>query len=267
MRVRAPAVAGSFYPADPAELRALVARHLAEAAKPAETERAPRALIVPHAGYVYSGAVAAAAYVRAAKLSGRIRRVVLLGPAHRAFLRGLAAPRADGFATPLGVVPIETKAIDALIDLPQLTVSDAPHAGEHCLEVQLPFLQRVLGEFRLVPLVVGEASDEDVQEVIERLWGGEETLLLVSSDLSHYHDYATARQIDAASCRAIEALEPSRLGRDSACGVVPVRGLLCAARRLGLVARTLDLRNSGDTAGGRERVVGYGAWSFQAPTR
>ncbi len=267
MRVRAPAVAGSFYPADPAELRALVARQLAEAAQPAQTEPAPLALIVPHAGYVYSGAVAATGYVRAAKLSGRIRRVVLLGPAHRAFLRGLAAPRADAFATPLGVVPIERKAIDALIDLPQLTVSDAPHAGEHCLEVQLPFLQRVLGEFRLVPLVVGDASDEDVQEVIERLWGGEETLRIVSSDLSHYHDYAAARQLDAASRRAIEALEPSRLGRDSACGVVPVRGLLRAARRLGLVARTLELCNSGDTAGGREHVVGYGSWSFQAPTR
>jgi len=267
MRVRAPAVAGSFYPADPAELRALVARFLAEAAKPSQTEPVPRALIVPHAGYVYSGAIAGAAYLRAAKLSGRVRRVVLLGPAHRAFLRGLAAPRADAFATPLGVVPIDRKAIDDLIDLPQLTVSDAPHAGEHCLEVQLPFLQRVLGEFRLVPLVVGDASDEDVQEVIERLWGGVETLLVVSSDLSHYHDYVTARQLDAKSCRAIEALEPGGLGPQSACGALPVRGLLRAARQLGLVARTLDLRSSGDTAGGRERVVGYGAWSFHAPAR
>ena len=262
MTVRVPAVAGSFYPGQEETLR-----HELDGLIPAARKERVVAAIAPHAGYVYSGAVAAAAYVRAAKLSGRIRRVVLLGPAHRAFLRGLAAPRADAFATPLGVVPIERKAIDALIDLPQLEVSDAPHAGEHCLEVQLPFLQCVLGEFRLVPLVVGDASDEEVQEVIERLWGGEETLLVVSSDLSHYHDHAAARQIDAASCRAIEALEPSRLGRDSACGVVPVRGLLCAARRLGLVARTLDLRNSGDTAGGRERVVGYGAWSFQAPTR
>jgi hypothetical protein len=265
MRVRAPAVAGSFYPADPAELRAVVARCLAEASAPPEPEPLPKALVVPHAGYVYSGPVAATAYQRAARLAGRVSRVVLLGPAHRAFLRGLAAPHADAFSTPLGVVPIERKALDALIDLPQVSESDGPHAGEHSLEVQLPFLKLVLGDFRLLPLVVGDASDEEVEEVIERLWGGAETLVLVSTDLSHYHDYATARRMDAESCRAIEALEPGGLGRESACGAVPLRGLLRAARRFGLVPRTLDLRNSGDTAGGRDRVVGYGAWSFAAP--
>jgi AmmeMemoRadiSam system protein B len=262
MRVRAPAVAGSFYPADPAGLRALVARCLDEAGPAPSQEPFPKALVAPHAGYVYSGGVAAAAYQSAARLAGRVSRVVLLGPAHRAFLRGLAAPRADAFATPLGVVRIDRPVIDGLLDLPQVSLSDAPHAGEHSLEVQLPFLQVVLGEFRLVPFVVGDASDEEMQEVIERLWGGAETLLVVSSDLSHYHDYATARRIDAESRRAVEALEPGGLGRESACGAVAVRGLLCAARRLGLVAHTLDLRNSGDTAGGRERVVGYGAWSF-----
>jgi MEMO1 family protein len=264
MRVRAPAVAGLFYPADPDELRALVASCLAGAGPAPPDEPPPNALVAPHAGYVYSGLVAAAAYQRAVRLAGRVSRVVLLGPAHRAFLRGLAAPRADAFATPLGVVPIDRPVIDGLIDLPQVSVSDAPHAGEHSLEVQLPFLQVVLGEFRLVPFVVGEASDEEVEEVIERLWGGDETLVVVSSDLSHYHDYATARKIDAESRRAVEALEPGGLGRESACGAVPVRGLLRAARRFGLVARTLDLRNSGDTAGGRDRVVGYGAWSLHA---
>jgi len=262
MRVRAPAVAGSFYPADPKELRELVAHTLAGATPPAEDEPAARALIAPHAGYVYSGGVAAVAWLRAARLADRIRRVVLLGPAHRAFLRGLAAPRADAFSTPLGVVPIDRASIDALIDLPQLSASDAPHAGEHCLEVQLPFLQCVLPAVPIVPLVVGDAGDDEVQEVIERLWEDAGTLTVISSDLSHYHDYATARRMDAASCRAIEALDPARLGPESACGRVPVRGLLCAARALGLTARTLDLRNSGDTAGGRERVVGYGAWAF-----
>jgi AmmeMemoRadiSam system protein B len=262
MRVRAPAVAGSFYPADPAELRALVERCLSEAGPAPREEPLAKALVAPHAGYVYSGGVAAAAYQRAARLAGRVSRVVLLGPAHRAFLRGLAAPRVDAFSTPLGVVPIDRPALDGLIDLPQVSLSDAPHAGEHSLEVQLPFLQVVLGGFRLVPFVVGDTSDEEVEEVIERLWGGAETLLVVSSDLSHYHDYESARKIDAESRRAVEALEPGGLGRESACGAVPVRGLLCAARRLGLVARTLDLRNSGDTAGGRQRVVGYGAWSF-----
>ena len=264
MRVRAPAVAGSFYPADPAELRELVARCLAEAAAPPPGEPPAKALVVPHAGYVYSGEVAAAGYRRAARQAERISRVVLLGPAHRAFLRGLAAPRADAFATPLGVVQIDRAALDGLIDLPQCALSDAPHAGEHSLEVQLPFLQSVLPAFELVPLLVGDASDEEVQEVLERLWGGAETLLVVSSDLSHYHDTETARRIDAESRRAVEALEPGGLGRESACGAVPLRGLLAAARRRGLVARTLDLRNSGDTAGGRGRVVGYGAWVFHA---
>ena len=296
MRVRAPAVAGSFYPADPAELRAQVARCLDEAGPAPDAEPLPKALVAPHAGYVYSGVVAAAAYQRAARLAGRVSRVVLLGPAHRAFLRGLAAPRADAFSTPLGVIPVDRPLLDGLIDLPQLATSDAPHAGEHSLEVQLPFLQVVLRErgsskgreiprgapeprpaqrgeaersssWRLVPLVVGDASDDEVEEVILRLWGGAETLLVVSTDLSHYHDYATAKRIDAESRRAVEALEPGGLGRESACGAVPLRGLLCAARRLGLEVRTLDVRNSGDTAGGRERVVGYGAWSLHPAER
>ena len=264
MRVRAPAVAGTFYPADPDELRALVARCLAEPVAPPPDEPLAKAFVVPHAGYVYSGCVAAAAYRRIARHAGRVSRVVLLGPAHRAFLRGLAAPRADAFSTPLGVIRIDRPALDGLFDLPQLAVSDAPHAGEHSLEVQLPFLQTVLHDFKLVPLVVGDALDEEVQEVLARLWGGSETLVLVSSDLSHYHDSETARRIDAESRRAVEALQPGGLGRESACGAVPLRGLLCEARRRGLVAHTLDLRNSGDTAGGRERVVGYGAWAFHA---
>jgi hypothetical protein len=264
MRVRAPAVAGAFYPSDPLELRDELERCWAEAVAPEPGAPAPEALIAPHAGTVYSGPVAGSAYRRLAPRAAAIRRVLLLGPAHRAFLRGLAAPRADAFATPLGVVRVDRAAIDGLVDLPQLSVSDAPHAGEHCLEVQLPFLQRALGEFRIVPLVVGDAPDEEVQEVLERLWGGPETLRVVSSDLSHYHDHATARRLDAASCRAIEKLEPEALGHGSACGALPVRALLRAARGLGLGARTLDLRNSGDTAGGKERVVGYGAWAFEA---
>jgi AmmeMemoRadiSam system protein B len=262
MRVRPPAVAGSFYPEDPAELAAAVDGCLAQAAPPRAGEPAPKALVVPHAGYVYSGPVAASAYARIAPHAGAIRRVVLLGPAHRVWLRGLAAPRADGFATPLGVVPIDRAAIDAVADL--VAVSDAPHAGEHSLEVQLPFLQRVLGAFALVPFAVGDASAEQVAGVIERLWGGAETLVLVSSDLSHYHDYATARRLDGEACAAIEALDAARLGPDSACGCVPLAGLLRVARTTGLRVETLDLRSSGDTAGDRERVVGYGAWSFAA---
>jgi MEMO1 family protein len=264
VRVRPPAVAGFFYPEDPAELAAAVDACLAQAPPPRAGEAPPKALVVPHAGYVYSGPVAASAYARIAPHAGAIRRVVLLGPAHRVWIRGLAAPRADGFATPLGVVPVDCRAVDAVAALPQLEVSDAPHAGEHSLEVQLPFLQRVLGPFTLVPLAVGDAEAEEVAEVLERLWGGPETLVLVSSDLSHYHDYATARRLDRAACAAIEALDGSGLGPDSACGCVPLSGLLRVARARGLRAQTLDLRSSGDTAGGRDRVVGYGAWSFAA---
>jgi AmmeMemoRadiSam system protein B len=219
-------------------------------------------LIVPHAGYVYSGPVAAHAFAELVPLRGRVRRVVLLGPAHRVALRGLALPQAEAFETPLGVIPVDTRAFALLADLPQIVRSDAAHALEHSLEVQLPFLQAVLGEFTLVPLVVGEASSEEVAEVLERLWSGDETLLVISSDLSHYLDYETARRLDAETCRAIEQLRPDALERDSACGRVPVRGLLVAARRFGLAPRTLDLRSSGDTAGDRRSVVGYGAWAF-----
>jgi len=264
MRVRAAAVAGFFYPGDPADLSAEVDACLASVPSPPAKTPLPKALIVPHAGYVYSGSIAASAFAQLAPLPGAIRRVVLLGPAHRVFLRGLAAPRVEAFATPLGVVPVDRAAIDGLRDLPQVSVSDVPHAGEHSLEVQLPFLQRVLGAFSVVPLVVGEANDEEVEQVIERLWGGTETLVVVSSDLSHHHDYATARRLDAAACAAIEALDPERLGDDAACGRIPVRGLLRAARRHRLAVHTLDLRSSGDTAGGREQVVGYGAWAFRA---
>jgi AmmeMemoRadiSam system protein B/AmmeMemoRadiSam system protein A len=260
MHVRPAAVAGLFYEADPAALRESVARALRAAGTAAE--RSPKALIVPHAGYVYSGEVAARAYALLAPLRGQIRRVVLLGPAHRVALRGLAAPSVDAFATPLGVVPLDAGALARLGDLPQVLRSDAAHAEEHALEVQLPFLQQLLGEFALVPLVVGDASAEEVAEVLERLWSGDETLIVISSDLSHYLDYASARRMDAETCRAIEELRPEALGRDSACGRVPVRGLLLAARRHGLLPRTLDLRNSGDTAGDRRRVVGYGAWAF-----
>jgi len=267
MPTRSPAVAGLFYPADPRRLEALVGAMLAETPPPPAEESARiEALIVPHAGLVYSGPVAASAYAALASLGDRIERVVLLGPAHRVPVRGLAAPAVDGFETPFGVVPVDRAAIDALADLPQVSVDDGPHALEHSLEVQLPFLQRLLGSFSLVPFVVGEASGTEVAAVIERLRGAG-TLVVVSSDLSHYHDYETARALDAATCAAIERLDGAALEHDSACGRIPVRGLLEVARSHGLVPRTLDLRSSGDTAGDRRRVVGYGAWAFSAPER
>ena len=257
--VRAPAVAGSFYPANARQLLAEVDGYLAEAADAGET-RLPKAIIVPHAGYMYSAPIAAPAFAALRKAVDRIRRVVLLGPAHRVAVRGLAAPSTGIFRTPLGDVPIDQASIEALSDLPQVERLDIAHRDEHCLEVQLPFLQRILHDFTLVPLVVGDASPDEVAQVLERLWGGPETLIVISSDLSHYHDYATARQMDASAAKAIESLDLHGLDDEQACGRLPILGLLTAARRHGLSVKRLDLRNSGDTAGPRDRVVGYGSW-------
>jgi AmmeMemoRadiSam system protein B len=254
-------VAGSFYPGDPERLAADVDAYLAEATTD-PTAPTPKALIAPHAGYVYSGSIAGSAYRLLLPLRERVRRIVLIGPAHRIALQGLAASQADAFETPLGKVRVDRDAVAKLLELPQVVPLEAAHATEHSLEVQLPFLQRVLADFELVPLVAGDASAEDVAEVLELCWGGDETRIVISSDLSHYHAYAEARRLDAATTRAIEALDPAALGSDSACGRVPVRGLLLAAQRHGLRARAIDVRNSGDTAGPADRVVGYGSYAF-----
>jgi AmmeMemoRadiSam system protein B len=259
--IRQPAVAGLFYPDDPRALREVVQTYLARSL-PAEPVTMPKALVAPHAGYIYSGPVAASAYATLAEARGRITRVVLLGPSHRHPFRGLAAPTVEYFATPLGRIAIDHEALGALAGLAQVHRLDAAHSGEHSLEVHLPFLQEVLGEFRLVPLAVGQARADEVAEVLERLWGGPETLVVISTDLSHYHDYASARRLDAATCAAIEALRFEELDHESACGRMPLAGLLLLARRRGLRVHTLDLRNSGDTAGGRDRVVGYGSWAL-----
>jgi AmmeMemoRadiSam system protein B/AmmeMemoRadiSam system protein A len=248
MRTRQPAVAGSFYPADPRELESVVRGYLNKVEEdPDQDAEAP----------------AARAYRQLEPVRESVRRVVLLGPSHRGALRGLAASSAEAFVTPLGSVPLDGEAAERILELPQVRALDEAHRAEHSLEVQLPFLQCVLGEFKLVPLSVGDASTEEVASVLEALWGGPETLVVVSTDLSHYRDYATARYLDEETTRAIEELRADGLGSDSACGRVPARGLLAVAKRRGLVARTLDVRNSGDTAGEPHRVVGYGAWAFE----
>lgn len=258
--VRPAAVAGLFYPQDPRELRALLGRLLA--ANPA-TGPAPKALIAPHAGYIYSGALAARAYNCVAALADTVRRVVLLGPAHRVALRGLALSSAIAFHTPLGEVPLDQQASAALRTLPQVSLSDTAHSQEHSLEVHLPFLQTLLRNFTLIPLVVGGVQPGEVAEVLEQLWGGAETLIVVSSDLSHYHTYDIARKLDSDTAQRIESLLLP-LEAEQACGADPINGLLSVARRRQLAVTRLDLRNSGDTAGTRERVVGYGAWSLHA---
>lgn len=261
--VRAAAVAGSFYPDHPEVLAAVVEDFLAEAAD-APPHAPPKAMIVPHAGYVYSGPVMARAYARLrdSGAAAGIRRVVLLGPSHYVALAGLAVPRASAFATPLGRIPLDGAAIAALAALPGVSINDAAHRDEHALEVQLPFLQRLLGAFEIVPLVAGRAVPALVAGVLDALWGGPETLIVISSDLSHYHDQATARRLDAATAAAIEAGDLARIGPEQACGCAGIRGLLAAAPRHALAVERLGLATSADTVGPWHSVVGYGAWAL-----
>jgi len=260
---RPAAVAGRFYPAGASALGRMVESFLSEATGGGGAF--PKALIAPHAGYVYSGPIAGSAFRPWVNAEG-IRRVVLLGPSHYVDFRGLALADASRFRTPLGDVPVDREAGERLRELPQVCVFGLAHAEEHCLEVELPFLQRTLKNFQIVPLVVGEADDEEICEVLEQLWGGPETGLVISSDLSHYHPYEVARRLDRATAENIELGRAEKLTGQEACGYRPIRGLLRAARARGLEARTVDLRNSGDTAGPRDRVVGYGAFWFGPAT-
>ena len=258
MNARPAAVAGMFYPAETAALQRAVARLLASAPPGNEV---PKAIIAPHAGYQYSGPTAAFAYRALENRHDRIRRVVLLGPAHRVYLQGMAVPSVDAFTTPLGDVPVDIEGVRQALVLPGVQTSDEAHAQEHSLEVQLPFLQTVLDDFSLVPIVVGVCPAREVGAVLEALWGGDETLIVVSSDLSHFHEYADARQIDEHTTARIEACESTLHGED-ACGAHAINGLMLAAKMRGLQVHTLDIRNSGDTAGDRNRVVGYGAYAL-----
>ena len=262
--VRPAAVAGMFYPRESRQLAAEVAELLDDVEQFEPRLDFPKALIVPHAGYVYSGPVAAAAYDEVAPGRGIVERVVMLGPVHRVPVRGLALPGCDAFDTPLGRIPVDVQAARLLDDLPQVVTSAAAHAQEHSLEVQLPFLQRVLGKFCLVPFAVGDARPEEVAAVIERLWGGRETLFVLSTDLSHYHPYEEAKRIDGATVARI-AQFATDLDHAQACGATPLNGLLHAARQRALRIRMLAACNSGDTAGGKGRVVGYSSFALYEP--
>lgn len=260
--LRRPAVAGMFYPADPDVLRELVDSLMAHAAP---QPGAAKALVVPHAGYVYSGPVAATAYaaLRADPASKQITRVVLLGPAHRVAVGGLALPGARALQTPLGTIPVDDSAWALPERFPAVTVSARVHAQEHSLEVHLPFLQRALGPFTLIPLCVGDADTAEVADVMDACWGGQETLIVVSTDLSHYLPYAQARRVDQVTAEAVVA-RATEIDHERACGATPLNGLLEVARRRELTVELLDLRNSGDTAGGRDQVVGYGSFRLTA---
>jgi len=263
MSTRPPAVAGTFYPADPMALRKSVGHYLEEARKsPRPRGPMPKALIVPHAGFVYSGSVAARAYALLEPHASRVRRVVLIGPSHRVAFRGLAVPTSAAFDTPLGPASVDSGFRDALVRLPFVSAFDEAHRFEHSLEVQLPFLQSVLNDFEVMPVTVGDASPHMVAEVLDACWDDERTVIIVSTDLSHYLDYEGAKRRDGRTARAIERLDPESISEMDACGRRAVQGVLEIARRRGLSVEPLDLRSSGDTAGPRDEVVGYGAWAF-----
>lgn len=254
---RQPAVAGTFYPANPQELHQILDQFLCDAEI---GNKVPKAIIVPHAGYIYSGSVAATAYARLIKAHDLITRVVIIGPSHRVGFKGLAVSSAETFSTPLGTVAVDLEAVKSILKLPFVEYNEPAHAHEHSLEVHLPFLQETLDSFTIIPIVAGEASPAQVSKVLDALWGGDETLIVISSDLSHYHDYATCQKLDKETSIIIENLQYERLAFDSACGKVPVSGLLKLAKEKSLSIKTIDLRNSGDTAGDKSRVVGYGAY-------
>jgi AmmeMemoRadiSam system protein B len=261
-QTRPAAVAGSFYPASAHALDRMVDGFLSEAKPSSRSD--PKAVIAPHAGFIYSGPIAGSAFRPWANAAESIRRVILIGPSHYVYFDGLALPSAAKFSTPFGDVALDLDAVKQLQTLPQVQVFDPAHEQEHCLEVELPFLQRMLKDFQIVPLVVGEAGDDEIREVIDRLWGGPETRIVISSDLSHYHGYDAARRLDRTTADNIKAQLPDKLTGNHACGYRPIRGFLRAVEARGLCAETTDLRNSGDTAGPRDRVVGYGAFLFGA---
>ncbi|MCX4025677.1 AmmeMemoRadiSam system protein B [Endozoicomonas sp. SM1973] len=259
MEIRQPAVAGMFYPESPQDLGNTVKSLLAI---DDPITMVPKVLIVPHAGYIYSGTVAAKAYHLLEPLKNTIQRVVMFGPSHRVPFTGLALPAAEAFNTPLGMINIDKIAIEQAAQLEDVQILDIAHTHEHCLEVQLPFLQTMLASFKLIPFVVGHASAESVANVIEQFWGGPETLIVISSDLSHYHPYQEAKTIDAATTEKIKLLD-YHLHGEEACGCKPINGILLTAKRKGLEVTTLDTRNSGDTAGPKDTVVGYGAYALR----
>ncbi len=256
-KVHEPVVAWTFYPGSSVELKRTVEELLAAVQTDVPV---PKAIIAPHAGYVYSGSIAASAYVCLAKAKNQIKRVILLGPSHRYPLRGLAVHSAEIFSTPLGNIAIDRDSIDQILQLPQVNQIDEAFMQEHSLEVQLPFLQCTLNKFQLVPIVVGMATNEQVADVIKMLWNGLSTLVVISSDLSHYQSYAVARQLDQLTANAIVALQPESVSSELACGGTAIRGLLEVAKEKQLTAKIIDLRNSGDTSGQMDQVVGYGAF-------
>lgn len=255
-----PAVAGTFYPENPQQLQQMVSHFLENTNTEVLT---PKAIIAPHAGLIYSGAIAASAFSLLSGIRKTITRVILIGPSHRIGFNGLAVSSAKSFSTPLGEIALDTEAVNNIACFPFVEYIEQAHIHEHCLEVQLPFLQTILDSFTIVPIVAGDATSEQVSTVLKMLWGGPETLIVISSDLSHYHDYKTAKKMDRETSDKIERLQYEALDYESACGRIPISGLLALVKEKSLGVKTIDLRNSGDTAGDKNRVVGYGAYAIE----
>ena len=259
--IRQPAVANMFYPGDASELGDMVEGFLSKITPALPTP--PKAIIAPHAGYIYSGPIAASVYAELTKSAHTIKRVVILGPSHRVAFYGLAVSDADYFHTPLGDIPLDKKTIQDLISQNIVTLFNQAHQFEHSLEVHLPFLQKIYdNNISIVPIVVGDATTQEVSRCIEAIWGDAETLIVISSDLSHYHPYNEAKQLDKDTCTAIEEYNIDAIHSENACGYIPIRGLLHFAKKRNLKVKTLDCRNSGDTAGSKDQVVGYGAYAI-----
>ncbi|RMG95576.1 MAG: AmmeMemoRadiSam system protein B [Chloroflexi bacterium] len=264
-KVRSPAVAGTFYPSQPVHLRQTV-RQFLESAVYLHVPP-PKAIIVPHAGYLYSGPVAGTAYRHWLSDGQQIERLVLIGPAHWVPVFGIAATSFTAFATPLGEMVVDLEAVEKIRPFPYIHISNPAHIPEHCLEVQLPFLQEICPQARIVPLLVGDATPQQVAEILSVFWSDSHTRFIVSSDLSHYHTYETARRLDMATAMAIQRQRPNAIGPEQACGRLAIQGLLYLTEQSGMVVHIADLRNSGDTAGSKDQVVGYGAFLFTNPTK
>lgn len=260
MRARSPAFAGTFYSDKPQDLAATVKAFLAEA-QPPESRTVAKALIAPHAGYIYSGPVAGSAYATLAARSNDIERVILMGPSHRVAFSGVAASAAHQFDTPIGPMMLDRDAVALLLKENLAREFEPAHEHEHSLEVQLPFLKQVCPNARIVPLVCGDDNWQAARAALALLWGGDETAIVISSDLSHYHDYATAQRLDADTAKSVERRAAGDIDFEQACGATAINALLAIAAEKNLSCTTLDLRNSGDTAGPRSRVVGYGAFA------
>jgi len=262
--IRPATVAGSFYPENPDYLHSEVRRYLDAA--PVPSGRPPKAIIVPHAGYVYSAPVAAQGYKALSQAKGVVTRVVLMGPTHKVAVPGFALSGAEVFDMPLAPISVDVDAVDKLAEREDAQVMDLAHAQEHSLEVQLPFIYEALGDVDIVPVLAGDCSFDQVADVLDELWGGDETAIVVSSDLSHYLSYDDCVTLDTVTTHAIETFSPEKINRPQACGRLPIGGLLKCAQQRSMKVKTLDVKNSGDTAGPRGQVVGYGSWTFAEQT-